>query len=136
MWPALKPAKGSAFSNQTKETRAQQPGPDPVRQQERSTVSPYRTEQVDLNGASGEMLGYLHGQRRRRSREEPTLPLRGHSTYRGVIPQLGRRHQLELAGLEWQTMGGERSAGKKVLCGVNSLSSGRVSFRVAELSLV
>ena len=111
MWMALKPANGSAFSNQTKETRAQGPGPVPMRQQERSTVSQYRTEQGDLNGASGEVLGYLHGQRRRRSREEPTLPLRGHSTYRGVTPQLGRRHQLELVVLGWQTTGGEHSTG-------------------------
>ena len=101
MRPALEPANGSAFSSQTKQVPVQRQGPGPVRQQERSTVSQYRTEQGDLNGASGEVLGYLHGQRRRRNRDEPTLPLRGHSTYRGAIPQLGKRHQLELAGLEW-----------------------------------
>ena len=60
----VEPANGGAFSSQTKQSPVQQQGPDPVRQQERSTVPQCRMEPGDLNGVSGEMLDYRHEQRR------------------------------------------------------------------------
>ena len=80
------------------------------------------------------MLDYRHGQRRRRSRKEPTVPLRGHSTYRGAIPQLGRRHQ-RTRGLGVVDDGGRAQQGierlmwrQQPLLGPRVLPSGRIVF--------